>query len=167
MQLMVCIYYWLLFFKNENLKYTATTQRRSFNSFSLFYFFLSSFSFLLSLFKLSCIKKHHVHNLYRILHTSRFCYVMYYIISEKWIRGHFLEDCFYCYSQQIISVVAKESLIPNNFIQRAPKNTEPSKLWHRVTPQTKSKNVKYGSTNVSNENKCKIVCKMQRLKNGL
>ena len=37
---------------------------------------------------------------------------MYYIVSEICIGGHFLEDCFYCYSQQIKSAVANESPIP-------------------------------------------------------
>ena len=31
-------------------------------------------------------------------------------MSEIWISGHFLEDCFYSYSQQIISAIANESL---------------------------------------------------------
>ena len=34
--------------------------------------------------------------------------------------GHFLENCFYCYSQQIKSAVANKSLIPYNRIKRAP-----------------------------------------------
>ena len=38
-------------------------------------------------------------------------------MSEICIGGRFLEDCFYCYSQQIISAVAKESLIPYNLTQ--------------------------------------------------
>ena len=40
---------------------------------------------------------------------------MYYIVSEiciECIGGCFLEDCFYCYCQQIIPAVANESLIP-------------------------------------------------------
>ena len=65
-------------------------------------------------------KKHHFHNPYRILYTLSFCSVMYYILSGIYIGGHFLEDCFYCYSKQIISAVAKESLTPYNLIQRAP-----------------------------------------------
>ena len=35
-------------------------------------------------------------------------------------RGCFLEDYFYCYSQQVISAVDKESLIPHNLTHRAP-----------------------------------------------
>ena len=45
---------------------------------------------------------------------------MYYIMLEICIGGHFLEDCLYCYSQQIIPAVANESLIPYNIIKRAP-----------------------------------------------
>ena len=47
-----------------------------------------------------------------IVSFGSFCYVMYYIVSETCIGGHFLEDCFYCYSQQIKSVVANKFLIP-------------------------------------------------------
>ena len=82
------------------------------------HFFISSFSFVLSLFKLSCSKKPHVYNLYRILYTLSF--VRYYIVSEICIGGHFLEACFNCYFQQIISAVANESLIPYNLIKKAP-----------------------------------------------
>ena len=32
--------------------------------------------------------------------------------------GHFLEDCFYCYSQQIESAVANEALVPYSLIKR-------------------------------------------------
>ena len=118
---MIYIHYWLLFSKNDNFKYPTASQRLTFNSFSLFYiFFISSFSFLLSLFKLSCTKKHHVYNLYRISYSLSFWYLMYYIVLEICIGGHFLEDCFNCYLQQIKSVVANESLIPYNLIKRAP-----------------------------------------------
>ena len=41
---------------------------------------------------------------------------MYYIVPEISIGGYFLEDCFYCYSQQLQSAVANESLIPYNVI---------------------------------------------------
>ena len=40
------------------------------------------------------------------------------IVSEIYIDRRFLKDS--CYSQQIISAVAKEYLIPYNLIQRAP-----------------------------------------------
>ena len=51
--------------------------------------------------------------------TLSFCYVMYYIVSEICICGRFLEECFYCYSQQVISVVANKSLNSYNLIKRA------------------------------------------------
>ena len=99
--LMQLIHY--IFFKNNNLKCTAISKRRYFDRFSLFYIFFSLLPFLLSLFRLSCKKKRHVYNLYCILCTLNFCYVMYYIVLEICIGGRFLEDCFYCYFQQIIS----------------------------------------------------------------
>ena len=49
---------------------------------------------------------------------------MYYIVLEICIGGPFLEDCFYGYSQQIISDVANESLIPYNLIKGAPETPE-------------------------------------------
>ena len=45
-----------------------------------FTFFISSFSLLLSLLKLSCTKKHGVYNQYRISYTFSFCYVMYNVM---------------------------------------------------------------------------------------
>ena len=54
---------------------------------------------------------------YRILLS--FCYVMYYLVSEAYIGGQFLEECFHCYSQQILSGVLNESLISYNLITRA------------------------------------------------
>ena len=45
---------------------------------------------------------------------------MYYMVPEIYIHRCFLEECFYCYSQQIRSDVAKESLISRNFTQRPP-----------------------------------------------
>ena len=42
---------------------------------------------------------------------------MYYVVSEICIGWHFLEHWFYFCSQQIISVVVNESLIPNNLIK--------------------------------------------------
>ena len=54
-----------------------------------------------------------------MVYFESFCYVMYYIVSEICIGGHFLEECFYCYSQRIKSAVANKSLIPYNLIKRA------------------------------------------------
>ena len=127
MKLMVYIYYWRLFFKTDNLKSIVICQKNSFNSFSLFYIFSLSPIFLLSLFKLSCAKKHYVYNLYHVSYTLSFCYLMYYIVSEIYIGGLFLEDCFYCYSQQIISTATKESRFPIT-LSKSTRNTEPRML---------------------------------------
>ena len=55
-----------------------------------------------------------------IVYFESFCYVMYYIVSEICIGiWHFLQDCFYCYFQQINSAVANESLIPYNLFKKA------------------------------------------------
>ena len=51
-------------------------------------------------------------------HTLSYCSVLYYIVLEIYIGRRFLEDWFHCYSQQIISAVAKEYLISYNFTQR-------------------------------------------------
>ena len=59
-------------------------------------------------------------------------------MSEVYIGRHFLKDD--CYSKQIISALAKESLIPYNLTLKRPR---PFILWHKMSPQTKS-------------NKCKI-----------
>ena len=122
MQPMVHIYSWVLVFKSFSLKCTATSQRRSFNSFSLFYIFFSHrLFFLLFLFKVSYTKKHNVLNLYHISYTLSFCYVIYYIVSKICIGGRFLDDCFYCYSRWITPAIANESLTPyKNLIKRAP-----------------------------------------------
>ena len=50
--------------------------------------------------------------------TVRFCYIMYYIEPELYNGIRFLKQS--CYSQQIISAVAKESLILYNLTQRTP-----------------------------------------------
>ena len=73
---------------------------------SYFMFFISSFSFLLSLFKLSCAKKHDVDNLYRISYTCSFCYVMHYIRLKICVGECLSADFFYCYYQQCIPAVA-------------------------------------------------------------
>ena len=76
-----------------------------------FTFFFSLFSLWLSLFKLSCTKKHYVCNLWRISYTLSFCYGIHYLVWDICVGGR-LEDCFYCCSQQIISAVAIDFLIP-------------------------------------------------------
>ena len=85
-----------------------------FKFFTWFFFF-----FLWPLFKLSCTRKHHAYNLYRILHTLSFCFLIYYIVSEICIGGSFLEYWFYCHSKQIISDVANVSQM-YNLTKRAP-----------------------------------------------
>ena len=62
---------------------------------------------------------------------------MYYILSEIYIVWRFLKDS--CNSQQIISTVAKEFLIPNLILEVL----KPLILWHKVPAQI-------------NSNKCKI-----------
>ena len=96
---------------------------------------------------------------------------MYYIVLEIYIRGSFLKDCFYCYSHQFISAVAKDSLIPYNLLERAPEtqNATPNQIKKTTTTPKKTKNVKYSPvcrtkdlfyTNINNINSCKIICKM-------
>ena len=99
--------------KNDNLKYTAIFQRKLFTSFSIFHIFLSFF--IISL-KILGKKKYHIYDLYFISYTLSFIYLMYYIVSEILIGECFLEDCLYCYYQQVISAVAKESLSFFNFL---------------------------------------------------
>ena len=121
MQLMIYIHYWLLFFKNDNFKYTTASQRLTFNYLSLFHiFFISSFFLSYYIFSNSYPQRNITSVVYTAYHSESFCCVMYYIVSEICIGGHFLEDCFYCYSQQIKSAVANESLIPHNLMKKAP-----------------------------------------------
>ena len=140
MQLMVYIYYRLLFFKNNNFKYTTISRRRSSILSRYFTFFFSSFSSSLSLTSI-------IYIVYRILCMlyMRFCYVMYYIVSEIYIGGRFLEHCFYYYSQQIISAVAKESLIPYNLTQRPPEtqNLQYYNTEHHAKPNQTNVKQKY------------------------
>ena len=106
-------------------------------------FFISLF-FIMSLQTLMR-KIYIVWNLYCISYTLSFCYVMCYIAPVIYIGEHFLEECFYCYFQQFISVVASESPIPYNLIKRAPKTQN---LYHCNTeclPKLNQKHVKYSS----------------------
>ena len=45
---------------------------------------------------------------------------MYYIVLEICAGSRFLQEMINCYSQQFISAVANESLIPYNRMKRAP-----------------------------------------------
>ena len=105
MQFMVCLYYWLWFFKNDNLKYTAYLKENllilsPYYTFSFYFIF-----FLLSLWKISGTEKYHVYNLYFISYALSFINLIYDIAPEIFIGECFLEDCFYCYCQQIISAL--------------------------------------------------------------
>ena len=51
------------------------------------------------------------------------------MVLEIYIGKRFLEHCFYCYSQQITSAVAKEFLIPYNLIEREPQLDTPTKQF--------------------------------------
>ena len=63
------------------------------------------------------------------------------------IGGHFLflEDCFYCYSQKIISDGANESLIPYKLIKKAPETQKSSYCNSECQPKPNQKNVRYSS----------------------
>ena len=125
MQLMIYIHYWLLFFNIDNFKYTITSQRRSFNSFSLssIFYVIDFFYYLFSKCHAQKIFTSIIYIMYRILWV--FCYVMYYIVSKISIGGRFFEDCFYCYFQQFISTAAaKEFQIPYNLTKRAPETSK-------------------------------------------
>ena len=65
------------------------------------------------------------------------------MVLEICIAGRFLADFFYCYSQQIVSAVANESLIPHNLIQRTPETQNLATL--NVTPSQIKKNKRYRS----------------------
>ena len=71
---------------------------------------------------------------------------MSYIVSEMWIGGRFLEDCFYCYSQQIISAIAKKSLIAyQNLTKKAPETQNLEYCNTECHPKPNLKNIKYSS----------------------
>ena len=63
---------------------------------------------------------------------------MYYIVSEICIGGCFQEDCFYCYSQKVISAVANKSIIFNNLI----KDYQKYKTFNTVKPNTNPNQIK-------------------------
>ena len=98
------------------------------------------------------------------------------MVPEIYVGGGSLEDCFYCYSQQIISAIPRESLIPYNLIQRAAQ-TQNLKCYNtECHPKPNQTNVNTAQfleqkilfhTNINNKNLGKIVCKMQSLKKWL
>ena len=138
--------YWLLFFQNDNLKYTWMFRKRSLNSFSLFcfLFFFYRFLFFNYLFSNSYAQKTSlIYIVYCIL--LRFCYVMYYIVSEIYIGRRFLEGYFYYYSQKTMFAVAKESLIPYKPAQGAAKTQTFDTCNTECHPKPNQTNIKFGS----------------------
>ena len=153
---MIYIHYWLLFSKNPNFQFATIYQKRSFNSFSLFHIFLPHLFLFYYLFSNPHAQKtirSIIYIAYRTLWMSEIC-----------IGGRFLEDYFSCYSQQLLSVVANESLIPYYFIKRS---AETQNLWYcnsECQSKTNKNNVKYSlvfrtkdflHTNRNNKNTCK------------
>ena len=121
-------------------------RKRSLNSFSLFcfLFFFYRFLFFNYLFSNSYAQKTSlIYIVYRIL--LRFCYVMYYIVSEIYIGRRFLEGCFYYYSQKTMFAVAKESLIPYKPAQGAAKTQTFDTCNTECHPKPNQTNIKFGS----------------------
>ena len=116
----ICIYVYI----NKYTKYTTVLQRSipsilkisQIFSFVILHSFLSSFFFFIISFQ---NLKHRACNLHR-RYRYRFCYGMYYIVLKMCIGGRLLQDCFYCYSQQIVYALVKKSLIVYSLTQRAP-----------------------------------------------
>ena len=118
---MIYIHYWLLFLKKNNFKFTAASQWWTFDSLSLFQMFLSHLCFLnISSQMLMHKETSCVQSISHIVYFESFCYVRCYIVLGLCIGESFLEECFYCYSQQIKSVVGNESLVPYKLIKKAP-----------------------------------------------
>ena len=76
---------------------------------------------------------------------------MYYIVLEICTVGRFLEEFFYYYSQQIISAIANESLIPYNFIKRAPETQNLQYCNIECHPKPNQKSIKYSSVFRTND----------------
>ena len=60
-----------------------------------------------------------------------------YIVPQVCIGGRFLEGCFYCYSQEIISAVANKSLIPFDL-----KEHQKDKTFRTLTPNANPNQIK-------------------------
>ena len=124
MQLMIYLHYWQPFFKNDNIKYIAASQRLTFDSCSLFHIFLSHRVLSYCLFSNFHAQRNTasvIYMSYRILWEFLLCYVLRSVRNMYWwtfLRG--LEECFYCDSQQIKSAIANESLILYNLTKSAP-----------------------------------------------
>ena len=67
---------------------------------------------------------------------------MYYIVSEIYIGEGFLEGCFYCYFQHVISAIANESLF---LIKRAPETQNLCYCNTECLPKPNQQNIKYSS----------------------
>ena len=94
-QLMVYIYFWLLFFNNDNFKYTAISQRKTFTFFSLFYNFFLFYRFLIISLKTFMDKK--TSRLQSILCIIHFEYLLHNVSHSvenidwrMFLRGLFL-----------------------------------------------------------------------------
>ena len=65
---------------------------------------------------------------------------MYFVVSETFTGGRFLDDCFYCYSKQFISALAIEFLSPNNYIKENQKQRTFNTVTPNVSPTKSEKN---------------------------
>ena len=120
-QLMFYMYYWLLFFKNDSLKCT-----------SCFFYYLFSNSHVQR-------NRSIIYIAYHILSDFLLCNVLLSVGSLYW--STFVKELLLLrYSQQIISAVANESLIPYN-IKRAPE-TQNLYCSTECHPKPNQKNVK-------------------------
>ena len=60
---------------------------------------------------------------------------MYYIVSKIYIGGRFVEDSLYSDSQQILSVVAKASMIPITLYKEHQRRKPFNKVTLNATPK--------------------------------
>ena len=86
-------YYWLLFFKNGSLKYTYLEEGILILAIFL-HLFSHCFLFCYFFLKFSCMKNHHVYDLYCMSYTLSFCYAMYHTVLEICFYGRLSDDCF-------------------------------------------------------------------------
>ena len=147
MQHVVYIYMLLIIILSEwQLEIHINVSKKIFEFFLviLLFIFLLSFSFFYYLFSNSYAQKTSlIYIVYRIL--LRFCYVMYYIVSEIYIGRRFLEGYFYYYSQKTMFAVAKESLIPYKPAQGAAKTQTFDTCNTECHPKPNQTNIKFGS----------------------
>ena len=146
---------------------TLNTQQRLKEDFSILsrhftFFSNSSFSFLLSLFNFSCTK-------------FLLCNVLQSVGNMYW--GTFLGRLFLLLFPTNCICCSYESVNAYNFIKRVPEK----QAFNTVTPNANPNQIKIDATNtamfldqkilfyrnINNKNTCKIVCKMECLKNRL